>query len=61
MYILNYFLIGYYAKVVNLNPTHGKVYSIQHYVIKFVNDLRQDDVVLWMFLFPLPVKLKTTR
>ena len=25
------------TKVVSLNPTHGKVYSIQHYVIKFVS------------------------
>jgi hypothetical protein len=23
------------------NPVHGEVYSIQHYVIKFVSDLRQ--------------------
>jgi len=22
-------------------PVHGEVYSIQHYVIKFVSDLRQ--------------------
>jgi hypothetical protein len=29
------------TKVVSLNPAHGKVYSIQHYVIKFVSDLRQ--------------------
>ena len=29
------------TKVVSLNPTHGEVYSIQHYVIKFVSDLRQ--------------------
>jgi len=28
------------TKVVSLNPTHGKVYSIQHYMIKFVSDLR---------------------
>ena len=27
------------ANVVSLNPVHGKVYSIQHYVIKFVSDL----------------------
>jgi len=27
-------------KVVSLNPAHGEVYSIQHYVIKFVSDLR---------------------
>ena len=25
----------------NSNPVHGEVYSIQHYVIKFVSDLRQ--------------------
>jgi hypothetical protein len=25
---------------VSLNHVHGEVYSIQHYVIKFVNDLR---------------------
>jgi len=27
------------TKVVSLNPAHGEVYSIQHYVIKFVSDL----------------------
>ena len=25
------------AKVVSSNPTHGEMYSIQHYVIKFVS------------------------
>jgi hypothetical protein len=29
------------TNVVSSNPTQGKVYSIQHYVIKFVCDLRQ--------------------
>jgi len=29
------------TKVVSSNPVHGKVYSIQHYVIKFVRDLQQ--------------------
>ena len=29
------------ANVVSSNPTHGEVYLIQHYVIKFVSDLRQ--------------------
>jgi hypothetical protein len=28
-------------KVISSNPVHGEVYSIQHYVIKFVNDLQQ--------------------
>jgi hypothetical protein len=27
------------SKVVSSNPTHGEVYSIQHYVIMFVSDL----------------------
>jgi hypothetical protein len=29
------------TNVVSLNPVHIEVYSIQHYVIKFVSDLRQ--------------------
>ena len=29
------------TNVVSPNPVHGKEYSIQHYVIKFVSDLRQ--------------------
>ena len=28
------------TKVVSCNPAHGEVYSIQHYVIKFVSDWR---------------------
>jgi len=31
------------TKVVSSNPVHGQVYSIQHYVIKFISDLRQAD------------------
>ena len=29
------------TNVVSLNSAHGEVYSIQHYMIKFVSDLRQ--------------------
>ena len=29
------------TNVVSLNPIHGEVYSIQHYVIKFVSDMQQ--------------------
>ena len=29
------------TKFVSLNPAHGELYLIQHYVIKFVSDLRQ--------------------
>ena len=35
-------------KVVSLNHVHGEVYSIQHYGIKFVSDLRQVDGFLWV-------------
>jgi hypothetical protein len=33
---------------VSLNPIHGEVYSIKHYVIKFVSDLRQVCGFLWV-------------
>ena len=36
------------TKVVSLNHVHGEVYSIQHYGIKFVSDLRQVDGFLWV-------------
>ena len=45
------------TKVVSLNPAHGKLYSIQHYVIKFVSHLRQVDGILWVLRFPSPIKL----
>jgi hypothetical protein len=45
------------TEVVSSNPAHGDVYSIQHYVIKLVSDLRQVGGFLW---FPPPVKLAAT-
>ena len=30
------------TNVASSNPVHGEMYSIQHYVIKFVSDLQQD-------------------
>jgi hypothetical protein len=46
--------------LVSSNPAIGDVYSIQHYVIKFVSDLRQNDGFLRILLFPPPIKLATT-
>ena len=40
-----------------LNPVYDEVYSIPHYVIKFVNDLRQVGGFLRVFRFPPPIKL----
>jgi hypothetical protein len=47
-------------KVVSLNPVHGEVYSIQHYVIKFVSDLRQVGIFLRVLLFPPPINMTAT-
>jgi predicted aconitase len=54
--------MGWYNNVTGLNPPSsrqisGKVYSIQHYVIKFVSDLRQ---VGGFLRVPPPIKLTAT-
>ena len=48
------------TNVVNSNIVHGEMYSIQHYVIKFVSDLRQVGGFLRVFRFPPPIKLTAT-
>jgi hypothetical protein len=48
------------TKVVSLNPVHGEVYSIQHYVIKFVSVLRQVGGFLRVLRFPPPITLSAT-
>ena len=44
------------TKIMSSNPIHGEVYSIQHYVIKFVSDLRQVDGFLQVLRFPPTIK-----
>jgi hypothetical protein len=41
------------TKVMGSNPVHVKVYTIQHYVIKFVSDLRQVGIFIRLLRFPL--------
>jgi len=48
------------TNVVSSNTVHGDVYSIQHYVIKFVSDLRPVGGFLWVIQFPPPIKLTAT-
>ena len=48
------------TKVASLNPVRDEVYSMQHYVIKFVSDLRQVGGFLRVLRFPPPIKLTTT-
>ena len=42
-FITHLILMPIKTKVVSSKPIHGEVYSMQHYVIKFVSDLRQVD------------------
>ena len=48
------------TKVWGLNPARGEVCSIQHYVIKFVSDLRQVGGFLRALRFPRLIKLTAT-
>ena len=51
---------AYHTNVVRTsNPAHGKVCSIQHYVIKLISDLRQVSSFPRELWFPPPIKLTT--
>jgi hypothetical protein len=50
-------IIGYTTAVQSVPMTTKVVYSIQHYLIKLVSDLRQ---VGGFLRFPPPIKLTTT-
>jgi hypothetical protein len=45
------------TKVVSSNPAHSEVYSIQHYLIKFVSDMQYASGFLWVPRFPPTIKL----
>ena len=53
-------LVPFNAKVVSSNTAHVEVYSIQHYVIKFVSELQQVGGFLRELRFPPPFQLTTT-
>ena len=48
------------TNVVISNPTHGEMYSIKHFVVKFVSHLRQVDGFLLVLRFPPSIKLIAT-
>ena len=48
------------TKVMSSNPVHGEVYSMHHFVIKFVSDLSQVGGFLQVLRFPPPIKLTAT-
>ena len=50
------------TEVVSSNLVQAQlVYSIQHYGIKFIIDLRQVGGLPWVLLFPPPVKLNVMK
>ena len=51
-----YTISAYHHLCCELKPSSCKVYSIQHYVIKFVSDLRQLGGFHQVLLFPSPNK-----
>ena len=53
-------LVPITTNVVSLKPACGEVYSIQHYMIKLVHDLRQVGGFLRVLRFPPPIKMTTT-
>jgi hypothetical protein len=56
------FTVFIITKVVSLDPAHGEMCSLQHYVkTKFVSDLRQIGGFLRVFQFPPPIKLTATK
>jgi len=59
MYLFTY-LLTITTKAVSSNPAHGEMYSIQHYVIIFVCDLRQVCGFLGVLRCPSPIKLTAT-
>jgi hypothetical protein len=56
-FIATYAILAY--KKLSLNPAHREVYSIQHYLIKFVNDLKVGGFLL-VLRFPPLIKRTAT-
>jgi len=53
----NIYLIFKSTTVVSSNTADGEMYSILHYVTKFVSDMRQIGSFLVVYRFPSPIKL----
>ena len=52
-----YAISAYHQELCEFEPWSDEVYSIQHYVIKFISDLRQVSGFLRVLQFPPPIKL----
>ena len=59
-YITTYVISAYHHERCEFESWSGEVYSIQHYVMKFVSDLRQVGGFLLVLRFTQPIKLTGT-
>jgi hypothetical protein len=59
-YITTYAISVYHHLRCEFESRAGEVYSIQHYVIKFVSDLQQGGGFLRVIRFPPPITLNAT-
>ena len=59
-FMTTYATVPIITNVCEFVPCSGEVYSIQHYVIKFVSDLLQVGGFLRVLWFPPPIKLTAT-
>ena len=55
-----YAVSDYHQSSCEFESHSGEVYSTQHYVIKYVSDLRQFDGFLLILRYPPPIKLAAT-
>ena len=55
-----YALSAYHHLRCDSNPVHDKAFSMQHYVMQVISDLRQVGGFLRVLRFPLPTKLIAT-
>ena len=59
-YITTYAISVYHHWRCKFESHSGDVYSIQHYAIKFVSDIRRVGGFLWVLRFPPSIKLTAT-
>ena len=59
-FITTYAISAYHYQRCEFEPRSIEVYSIQHYVIMFVTDLRQIGGFLRVLRFPPPIKRTAT-
>jgi len=60
-FITTYVISTYHQPHYVFESGSGEMYLIQHYMKKFVSDLRQVSGFFLALRFPLPIKLTATR